>query len=103
MDITVTLINNQYFTKRITVVPPTSSSPALVDYTFDNNLITIFLEDIDYDIDFSSIQGITKENLVVFPLSYDEKKGKVSFPFYSHLQIIIKDYSNNQLSVTISE
>lgn len=103
MNITITLINNQYLTKKITVDFHDQIAPSYVRHTIHNEVLCLTVEDNQNSIDYSAIKAFTLDKEVVYPTSFEKKTGKIYFNLSNEsLNIFIPDTHGNSLHLIIN-
>lgn len=79
------------------------NAPELVDYSIEEDILTLTVKDTQAGIDYGSLHAITSSGQVIEPLSVDKAAGIVSFQMDpAGLTISIKDLSGNEYQPTFS-
>lgn len=103
MTVTVTLKNKQYTSTVVEVSGVDTESPTVLSDEKDEDSITLYLSDPDTGVDYENISGIDLEGNEVEPVSYNEKKGLVTFDYpKTTLNIYIPDKAGNKLHLILT-
>ena len=103
LDVTITLINDQYTTKSIEITDVDTTSPILISSEQEDGLLTIYFEENSGMLDYENIFAQTADGTISKPVSYDEKALSVTFRYPEEaLNIFVSDRSENTLQIVVS-
>lgn len=76
--------------------------PAIVSSQLDDGVLTLYLDDSQAGIDYTSIYATTEEGETLSPISTDKLNGKIEFEMESDsIVVFITDLSGNQSQTTV--
>lgn len=103
MEVTITLINHQKYTRTIDVRNVDVEAPVIVSNDWDKTNVYLNLSDADSGINFEKIKAVDSQGNTFTPVDYDESVGRVAFAYPdSSLNIYIPDYAGNTLQIVLS-
>lgn len=76
--------------------------PDVVNYSVDENILTMILSDTQSGIDYDNLFATTSDGEEIYPLSVDRNTGVVVFQINTDLTLHIRDLSGNEYSPSFS-
>lgn len=95
--------NGQTDSAEITVSCVDAQPPSVRDYTYDEEQITIWLDDDLAGVDYDSIYGESENGAYLQPISVDEAAGEVVFAVEEEsFHLVVSDLTGNELRSLVS-
>lgn len=103
VEVTVTLMNDQYTTRFIEVTDVDTQPPVLISSERIDGKLIIYFEEDSGILDYENIYAKTLDGRTLYPLSYDKKGLYVTFSYPTEpVNIYVSDMSDNTLQVVVS-
>lgn len=103
LEVTVTLMNEQYTTRSIKVTDVDTKSPVLISSERIDGKLMIYFEEDSGILDYENIYAKTTDGEIIKPLSYSEKDLCVTFSYPTEpINIYVSDISDNTLQVVLT-
>ena len=103
LDVTITLVTEQYTTKSIQISDVDTTAPILLSSKQEGEMLTIYFEENSGMLDYENIYAQSIDGTISKPVSYDEKALSITFLYPKDaLNIFVSDKSQNTLNIAVA-